>query len=82
MSKSKTIEVGDRVTKRCHLYMNQIYNSGNIGDFLDLLLEGIKHPNLSDPDYTVVGHGGSDRIEFEVSGYYEDEEGMRLDGVK
>ena len=64
-----------RITKRCKLYLNQIYNSGNIGDFLDLLLKGIKHPNLSDAAFTVVGHDGFDRIEFEVSGIdYEDDD--------
>jgi len=67
------------VTKRCHLYLNQIYNSGNIGEFIDLLLESIKCPLLSDIEYKVVSHDGSDRIEFEVSGYYEDEEAEALD---
>jgi hypothetical protein len=68
-----------RITKRCKLYINQIYKTGNIGDFLDLLLESIGHPNLGDITYTVVGHTSFDAIEFEVSGIYEDEEAEALD---
>ena len=62
-----------RITERCHLYLNEVYNSGNIGDFLDRLLERIKHPQLSDVEFKVVGHDGSDRIEFEVSGIEDDD---------
>jgi len=68
-----------RITKRCKLYINEIYKSGNIGDFLDLLLERIGHASLSDITYTVVGHTSFDAIEFEVSGIYEDEEAEALD---
>ncbi len=64
-----------RITKRCKLYLNEIYKTGNIGCFTDLLLQRIKHPQLSDVEFKVVGHDGSDAIEFEVSGIdYEGDE--------
>jgi hypothetical protein len=75
------MQVGDIITKRCKLYINEIYKTGNIGCFIDLLLERIKHPSLSDVSYRVVGHSGYDAIEFEVEGHYQEKEAMRLDGV-
>lgn len=66
-----------RITKRCKLYLNEVYNAGNIGYFIDLLLERIKHPLLSEVEFRVVGHGGSDLIEFEVSGIeYEGDDAL------
>jgi hypothetical protein len=68
-----------RITKRCKLYINEIYKSGDIGGFTDLLLERIGHASLSDIEYKVVGHTCGRVIEFEVSGHYEDEEAEALD---
>ena len=68
-----------RITKRCGLYVNEIYKAGNDGEFIDLLRERIGHPLLSDITYQVVGHRSYDCIEFEVSGFYEDEEARALD---
>lgn len=76
------MQVGDIITKRCRLYLNEIYKTGNVGYFTDLLLGRIKHPSLSDVSWRVVGHHGPDCIEFEVEGHYQEEEAMRLDGVK
>ncbi|MHC4434966.1 MAG: hypothetical protein ACYTBS_24270 [Planctomycetota bacterium] len=75
------IKVNERITKECGLYINEIYKAGNVGEFIDLLCKRMGHPLLSDVQYQVVGHTSYDCIIFEVSGIYEDEEAMRLDGV-